>query len=144
VTYHGPGQLVAYPIVRLDEHERDLHRFMRALEAGIMATLARHGIEAGRSDGNTGVWVDGRKIASIGIACRRWVTFHGLALNVSTDLSYFHRINPCGFEARVMTSMARELGRAVDMAEIKAHLAEDLGVALGRSFTPTAREPGGR
>ena len=74
-----------------------------------------------------------------GIACRRWVTFHGLALNVSTDLSYFHRINPCGFEARVMTSMARELGRTVDMAEVKAHLAEELGVALGRSFMPAAR-----
>jgi lipoate-protein ligase B len=138
VTYHGPGQLVAYPIVRLHEHERDLHRFMRALEAGVMATLARYGIEAGRSDGNTGVWIEGRKIASIGIACRRWVTFHGLALNVTTDLSYFHRINPCGFEARVMTSMARELGRDVDMAEVKAHLTEDLGVALGRVFAPAA------
>jgi lipoyl(octanoyl) transferase len=134
VTYHGPGQLVAYPIVRLREHERDLHRFMRALEAGIIATLARHGIEAGRSDGNTGVWIEGRKIASIGIACRRWVTFHGLALNVTTDLSYFHRINPCGFESRVMTSMARELDRDVDITEIKAHLAEDLGRALGRAF----------
>ncbi|HWN66530.1 MAG TPA: lipoyl(octanoyl) transferase LipB [Haliangium sp.] len=135
VTYHGPGQLVAYPIVRLHEHERDLHRFMRALETGIIATLARHGIEAGRSDGNTGVWIESRKIASIGIACRRWVTFHGLALNVTTDLSYFHRINPCGFQARVMTSMAHELGRDVDMAEVKAHLTEDLGLALGRAFT---------
>lgn len=138
VTYHGPGQLVAYPIVRLDEHERDLHRFLRNLEQALIATLARHGIEAGRSDGNTGVWLDGRKMASIGIACRRWVTFHGLALNVATDLSYFHRINPCGFEARVMTSMERELGHAVDMAEVKAHLTEDLGAALGRVFVPAA------
>lgn len=134
VTYHGPGQLVAYPIVRLREHERDLHRFLRALETAIIATLARHGIEAGRSDGNTGVWIDGRKIASIGIACRRWVTFHGLALNVTTDLSYFHRINPCGFQAGVMTSMARELGRDVAMAEVKAGLTEELGAALGRAF----------
>jgi lipoyl(octanoyl) transferase len=134
VTYHGPGQLVAYPVVRLLERERDLHRFLRALEAGIIATLARHGIEAGRSDGNTGVWIEGRKIASIGIACRRWVTFHGLALNVTTDLSYFHRINPCGFQAGVMTSMARELGQGVAMAEVKAHLTEELGLALGRAF----------
>ena len=134
VTYHGPGQLVAYPIVRLREHERDLHRFLRALETAIIATLARHGIEAGRSDGNTGVWIDGRKIASIGIACRRWVTFHGLALNVTTDLSYFQRINPCGFQAGVMTSMARELGRDVAMAEVKAELTEELGAALGRAF----------
>lgn len=134
VTYHGPGQLVAYPIVRLREHERDLHRFLRALETAIIATLARHGIEAGRSDGNTGVWIDGRKIASIGIACRRWVTFHGLALNVTTDLSYFQRINPCGFQAGVMTSMARELGRDVAMDEVKAGLTEELGVALGRAF----------
>lgn len=134
VTYHGPGQLVAYPIVRLGEGERDLHRFLRDLERGIIRTLARHGIAAGRSPGNTGVWIEGRKIASIGIACRRWVTFHGLALNVTTDLSYFQRINPCGFQASVMTSMARELGRPVDMAEVKAQLAEDLGAALGRAF----------
>jgi lipoate-protein ligase B len=80
------------------------------------------------------VWIDGRKIASIGIACRRWVTFHGLALNVTTDLSYFQRINPCGFQAGVMTSMARELGRDVAMAEVKAALTEELGVALGRAF----------
>lgn len=137
VTYHGPGQLVGYPIVRLGEHERDLHRFLRNLEEGVIRTLARYGIEAGRSAGNTGVWIEGRKIASLGIACRRWVTFHGLALNVTTDLSYFHRINPCGFEARVMTSLARELGQGhVDMDEVKAHLAEDLGQALGRAFGP--------
>lgn len=137
VTYHGPGQLVGYPIVRLDEHERDLHRFLRNLEEGIIRTLARYGIEAGRSAGNTGVWIEGRKIASLGIACRRWVTFHGLALNVTTDLSYFHRINPCGFEARVMTSLARELGQDhVELAEVKAYLTEDLGQTLGRAFTP--------
>jgi lipoyl(octanoyl) transferase len=137
VTYHGPGQLVGYPIVRLGEHERDLHRFLRNLEEGIIRTLARYGIEAGRSAGNTGVWIEGRKIASLGIACRRWVTFHGLALNVTTDLSYFHRINPCGFEARVMTSLARELGQGhVELDEVKAHLAEDLGQALGRAFAP--------
>ena len=133
VTYHGPGQLVAYPIVALREHERDLHAFMRKLEEAIIATLARAGLAAGRSEGNTGVWLEGRKLASIGIACRRWVTWHGLALNVSTDLGYFQRINPCGFEASVMTSMANELGESAPvMGQVKAWLGEELARALGR------------
>ncbi len=134
VTYHGPGQLVGYPIVHLRDGERDLHRFLRNLEQGVIDTLARHGIEAERIPGKTGVWTDGRKLTSIGIACRRWVTFHGLALNVNTDLSYFHRINPCGFQSSVMTSMAEQLNRPVDMAEVKAHLSQDLGRTLGRVF----------
>jgi lipoyl(octanoyl) transferase len=123
VTYHGPGQLVAYPVVQLVEGERDLHAFLRNLEEAMIRTLARHGLEAGREAGKTGVWLDGRggggrkKIASIGIACRRWVTFHGLALNVNTDLAYFERIHPCGFDAAVMTSMAAELGRELDFPE---------------------------
>jgi lipoyl(octanoyl) transferase len=137
VTYHGPGQLVAYPIVRLDEGERDLHRFLRNLEEAVIATLARFEIDAGREPGKTGVWLDGRaggrrKICSIGIACRRWVTFHGLALNVSTDLSYFFRINPCGFESSVMTSMVEELGVGLDLAEVKRVLAEELARVLAR------------
>ena len=94
VTYHGPGQLVAYPIVQLAEGERDLHRFLRALEEGVIAVATTHGLAAGRRAGATGVWVGEHKLASIGIACRRWVTFHGLALNVSTDLDYFARIQP--------------------------------------------------
>lgn len=138
-TYHGPGQVVAYPIVRLRDGERDLHRFLRGLEEAMIRTLARWELAAGREPGKTGVWLDGRaggrrKIASIGIACRRWVTFHGLALNVTTDLSYFARINPCGFEASVMTSMARERGADVGMAEVKAALAEELAGALGRTL----------
>jgi lipoate-protein ligase B len=133
VTYHGPGQLVAYPIVKLAEGERDLHRFLRNLEAAVIRTLGEFAIDAARRPGATGVWVTGRKICSIGIACRRWVTFHGLALNVATDLSYFARIAPCGFDAAVMTSMARELGRPVDVAEVKPRLAEGLAVALGRA-----------
>jgi len=137
VTYHGPGQLVAYPIVRLDEGERDLHRFLRNLEEAVIATLARFGIDAGREPGKTGVWLDGRaggrrKICSIGIACRRWVTFHGLALNVSTDLSYFFRINPCGFESSVMTSMVEELGVGLELGEVKRVLAEELARVLAR------------
>jgi len=139
VTYHGPGQVVAYPILLLREGERDLHRFLRNLEEGMIRALARFEIEAGREPGKTGVWVAGgaRKIASIGIACRKWVTFHGLALNVSTDLAYFARIQPCGFDARVMTSMSAELGREVAMEPVVAALVEELGAALGRRFLAT-------
>ncbi len=136
VTYHGPGQLVAYPIVALREGERDLHRFLRNLEEAIIATLARWGLDSGREEGKTGVWREGRKLASIGIACRKWVTFHGLALNVSTDLTFFRRINPCGFDAAVMTSMAAELGGEVDFDEVKRALTSELSRALGRDVAP--------
>lgn len=135
VTYHGPGQIVAYPILLLEEGERDLHRFLRNLEEGMIRTLDRWDIAADREPGKTGVWIQGqRKIASIGIACRKWVTFHGLALNVTTDLSYFARIQPCGFDAAVMTSMAHELGHDVSMTDVKAALVDELGVALSRAF----------
>lgn len=139
VTYHGPGQLVAYPIVQLGEGERDLHRFLRALEEAIVRTVEDLGVAgAGRREGATGVWIRGeRKVASIGIACRRWVTFHGLALNVTTDLAYFRRINPCGFDAEVMTSL-RELGAPAGIADVKPLLARRLGAALGREFAAAA------
>lgn len=138
-TYHGPGQVVAYPIVRLREGERDLHKFLRNLEEAMIRTAARWGVEAGREPGKTGVWLDDaagvrRKLASIGIACRRWVTFHGVALNVTTDLSYFARINPCGFEASVMTTMSRELGRDLPVPAVATALAEELATALGRTI----------
>lgn len=139
VTYHGPGQLVAYPIVLLEEGERDLHRFMRNLEQAAIATCARFGLAADREPGKTGVWCGPadrrRKLCSIGVASRTWVTFHGLALNVTTDLSYFGRINPCGFESSVMSSMAEQLG-AVDLAEARRALAAELGVALARAAEP--------
>jgi len=138
VTYHGPGQLVAYPIVLLVEGERDLHKYLRGLEEAVIRTLAGYDLVAGREPGKTGVWIDGRKLCSIGIACRRWVTFHGLALNVATDLSQFQRINPCGFEARVMTSVEAELGAAPPMAEVKARLAAELGAVLGRQVRDSA------
>lgn len=136
VTYHGPGQLVAYPIVLLREgKERDLHAYLRHLEDAVIATCGRFGLSTDREPGKTGVWMTtplGRKkLCSMGIACRKWVTFHGLALNVTTDLAYFRRINPCGFESSVMTSMAEQLG-AADYAAVKAALAEELGRALGR------------
>jgi lipoyl(octanoyl) transferase len=137
VTYHGPGQIVAYPIVLLQDGERDLHRYLRNLEEAVIATCARAGLTADREPAKTGVWTTNaqgarKKLCSMGIACRKWVTFHGLALNVTTDLSYFARINPCGFEATVMTSLARELGD-VDAATIRAALADELGAALGRT-----------
>jgi lipoyl(octanoyl) transferase len=134
VTYHGPGQLVAYPVVALADGERDLHRFLRALEDAVIRTLAGFALAGDRVPGKTGVWIDGtRKICSMGIACRRWVTFHGLALNVTTDLAQFQRINPCGFDAAVMTSIAAELGASPPMADVKARLADELGAALGRT-----------
>ncbi len=141
VTYHGPGQLVAYPIVLLGDGERDLHRFLRNLEEAVILTLADVGLSAGREPGKTGVWLDGRaggrkKICSMGIACRRWVTFHGLALNVATELAYFHRINPCGFDAAVMTSIAAELGEPITVAAIKPRLAAHLARTLGRALAP--------
>jgi lipoyl(octanoyl) transferase len=111
VTYHGPGQLVGYPILDLRRHREDLHWYLRRLEAGLIAALDSLGIEAGVRPGLTGVWTRGRKIASIGIHVKQWVTFHGFALNVNTDLSYFDLIVPCGIRDVVMTSVATELGR---------------------------------
>ena len=138
VTYHGPGQLVAYPIVLLEEGERDLHKFLRNLEEAVIQTCARSGLTADREPGKTGVWttteLGRKKLCSMGIACRKWVTFHGLALNVTTDLSYFRRINPCGFEASVMSSLAT-LVPELDSAAVKAALIEELGAALGRVRT---------
>lgn len=134
VTYHGPGQLVAYPIVLLQENERDLHAFLRNLEQAVIETCARSGVATDREPGKTGVWttteLGRKKLCSMGIACRKWVTFHGLALNVTTDLSYFARINPCGFEATVMTSL--EKLAPVDPAAVRGALVEELGRALGR------------
>lgn len=138
VTYHGPGQLVAYPIVALGDGERDLHRFLRNLEEAVIRTCATFGLATDREPGATGVWCTDRagarrKLCSIGIACRRWVTFHGLALNVATDLAYFQRINPCGFASSVMTSMAVELDRPLTVAEVTPVLTDALAATLGRT-----------
>jgi len=112
VTYHGPGQLVGYPIVDLRQHREDLHWYLRQLEAGLIRALGSLGVEGERHAGLTGVWTRGRKIASIGIHVKQWVSFHGFALNVNTDLSAFDLIVPCGIPDVVMTSVARELSRA--------------------------------
>lgn len=130
VTWHGPGQLVAYPICKLEGPARDLHAWLRALEDVMIGAAGELGLAAGRDPRNTGAWVNGRKIGSVGIACRRWVTWHGLALNVDPDLAWFRRVNPCGLDAALLTSVAAELGRPVDRDAAKAALVQRL-VTLG-------------
>jgi lipoyl(octanoyl) transferase len=120
-TYHGPGQLVGYPIVDLDARGRDVRRFVRDLEGVLVDALASYGIVAARIAGQPGVWVDGRrKIASVGIAVDHWVTLHGFALNVDLDLEPFSRFQPCGLDGSLMTSVARETGRQVSVESAKA------------------------
>jgi lipoyl(octanoyl) transferase len=131
ITFHGPGQLVAYPIVELRD-PLDLRRYVRTLEAAIIATAARFGVEAERVDGLTGVWVDGhRKLAAIGVRVRRGVTTHGLALNVNTDLGWFAEMVPCGIRDKDVTSLQRELGQRVDMESVEEALAAELAAHLG-------------
>lgn len=125
VTYHGPGQLVAYPILRLDPFDRDLHRYLRFLEECVIHTCARFGLAAGRNPVNTGVWVGNRKICAMGIKVRRWVSFHGLALNCDVDLANFGTIVPCGIRgAYGVTSLTQELGRPVTVDEARDPLVD--------------------
>ncbi|HEX2221533.1 MAG TPA: lipoyl(octanoyl) transferase LipB [Candidatus Limnocylindria bacterium] len=131
ITFHGPGQLVAYPIVELHD-PLDLRRYVRTLEKAIIKVAAAFGVEAGRVDGLTGVWVDGeRKLAAIGVRVRRGVTTHGLALNVNTDLRWFAEMVPCGIRDREVTSLARELGAPVEMEAVERALAASLARHLG-------------
>ena len=145
VTYHGPGQLVAYPVFLLRESERDLHRYLRGLEEAILRTLADFHIAGTRRPGLTGVWTADetapRKLASIGVAVRRWVTMHGLALNVNTELARFGAIHPCGLDASVMTSMAHELGGPVDFVSVKSALAKHLAAVLDREWPQAVDSP---
>jgi lipoate-protein ligase B len=119
VTYHGPGQLVGYPIFDLRQHGRDVLLFCRGVEAALIGLLGEFGIPARAIPGKAGVWVDDQKIASLGISLRRWITFHGFALNVSTDLAGFEVIRPCGEPAEIMTSMEVLLGRPISMARVR-------------------------
>ncbi len=114
VTFHGPGQLVGYPVIDLKRHRQDLHWFLRQVEEGLIRTLSHYGIVGERSKGFTGVWTSGRKVASIGVHARDWVTWHGFALNVHTDLSYFDFIVPCGIQDVVMTSISKEIGPGLE------------------------------
>ncbi len=117
VTYHGPGQLVGYPIFDLNDHGRDVHRYLRSVEESLIRALAGYGIQGGRIPGLTGVWVGNEKVAAIGIGVRHWVTWHGFALNLSTHLDAFQLIVPCGIRDRGVTSLERLLERIVDPAE---------------------------
>lgn len=121
-TYHGPGQLVGYPILDLRVRGQDLHRYLRGLEDVLIALLGDYGIEAERSPGQTGVWVGRKKIASIGVGVRRWVSMHGFALNVSGDLAPFTVITPCGIAGVEMTSVSRQCGREVDVREVAGRI----------------------
>ncbi|HEY0972413.1 MAG TPA: lipoyl(octanoyl) transferase LipB [Gemmatimonadales bacterium] len=140
VTFHGPGQLVGYPVIDLKRHRQDLHWYLRQVEEGLIQGLAPFGLAGGRATGYTGVWVDhdegvkgsGRKLASIGVHARDWVTWHGFALNVETDLSYFDLIVPCGIQGVTMTSVRRELGdRAPAFYEVRDEVARGLAVVFG-------------
>ncbi|HEX9006425.1 MAG TPA: lipoyl(octanoyl) transferase LipB [Bacteroidota bacterium] len=124
VTYHGPGQLVAYPILDLHGFYLDLHRYLRALEGSVITLLSRYGIRADRHPSYTGVWVGDEKICAIGIRSSRWITMHGLALNVNTDLTPFDRIIPCGIFEKGVTSMERLLGRPLPLEAIGAEFAQ--------------------
>lgn len=133
ITYHGPGQIVCYPILDLDNFFTDIHLYLRTLEEAVILTLADYGLTAGRYPGFTGVWFDAgtenaRKICAMGVRCSRWVTMHGLAFNVNTDLDYFKNIVPCGIDDKDVTSMQRELGREVDINEVKKILMHHISV----------------
>jgi lipoyl(octanoyl) transferase len=134
ITYHGPGQLVAYPVLDLDNFFTDIHQYLRLLEETIIRTLKEYGVESGRSKGETGVWLDAddklkaRKICAMGVRCSRWVTMHGWGFNVNADLGYFDNIIPCGINDKAVTSLNRELGRDVDMNEIKVKLRKNFSI----------------
>ena len=144
-TYHGPGQLVGYPIMDLRERERDAHVYLRSLEEVLIRTIRDFGIESGRDPSHAGVWVDNQEIAAIGLSLRKWITMHGFALNVNTDLKQFTLINPCGFTNRQATSISELVGREVPMAQVKerllAHFAEVFQVELETSKDILVRSP---
>lgn len=139
ITHHGPGQLVMYPILDLDEFFTDIHKYLRFLEEAVILTLSDFGITATRYEGYTGVWLDPktpreRKICAMGIRCSRWVTMHGIALNVNNDLRYFNGIIPCGIEGKAVTSIEKELGEKVEITEVKSHLMKHLQTLFGFDY----------
>ncbi|WP_209331423.1 lipoyl(octanoyl) transferase LipB [Lunatimonas salinarum] len=144
ITYHGPGQLVGYPILDLDNFFTDIHRYLRFLEEAVILTLAEYGLEAGRIDGLTGVWLDHkaqqnpRKICALGVKSSRWVTMHGFALNVNADVQYFGHIVPCGIPDKAVTSLHLELGRQLDMEEVKVKMRRHLEILFEMKLEITA------
>ena len=143
ITYHGPGQLVGYPILDLDHFFTDIHRYLRYLEEAIILTLGEYGISAGRIDGLTGVWLDHdtlknpRKICALGVKSSRWVTMHGFAFNLNVDLSYFGHIVPCGIDDKAVTSLHLELGRQVDVQEVKEKVKKHLAALFEMNLIET-------
>ena len=143
ITYHGPGQLVAYPILDLDNFFTDIHQYLRLLEETIIITLKEYGIDAGRSEGETGVWLDetnplkARKICAMGVRCSRWVTMHGWGFNVNANLNYFNNIIACGIQDKGVTSLNAELRREVDMTEIKEKLKKHFALLFEAELTET-------
>lgn len=137
ITFHGPGQIVGYPLIDLDQFFTDIHKYLRILEEAIILTLRDYGIESERMEGYTGVWLDAndsakaRKICALGIKCSRWVTMHGFAFNVNTNLDYFKNIVPCGIDDKAVTSMQKELGRTLDMSEVSKELQIHLANLFG-------------
>lgn len=137
ITYHGPGQIVGYPILDLEKFVTDLGKYMRNLEEVIIRTLKHYGIESGRLPGSTGVWLDAevkgkaRKICAMGVRCSRWVTMHGFAFNINTDLKYFDYIVPCGITDKSVTSLKKELGRNIDENEVKSLLRHEFSAVFG-------------
>ena len=132
-TYHGPGQLVGYPVVLLSDH--DVRRHVRNIEEAIIRTVGEYGIPGERVEGHPGIWVGGKKLASIGVAVTDWVTYHGFALNVNTDLSYFELIRPCGLDPSTMTSMMKLKGTAVPFDEVKGRVARQWSAVSGTHLT---------
>jgi lipoyl(octanoyl) transferase len=132
ITYHGPGQLVVYPIFDLENFFTDIHKYLRFLEEAVILTLQEYGLNAGRVQGLTGVWIEGenpikaRKICAMGVKCSRWITMHGIGFNINAELDYFKNIIPCGINDKAVTSMEKELGKKVDMAELKQKLLDNL------------------
>jgi lipoyl(octanoyl) transferase len=147
ITYHGPGQLVAYPILDLEHFGTDLGKYLRNLEEVIIRTLADYDLKGERSPGETGVWLDPtlqgkeRKICAMGVRCSRWITMHGLALNVNTNLEYFSHIVPCGIQQKQVTSLARELGAPINEAELKEKVMRHFEAVFGASLEPAAPAP---
>jgi lipoyl(octanoyl) transferase len=146
ITYHGPGQIVGYPIIDLEHYFTDIHKYLRFLEEAIIRTLQHYGIKAGRIEGLTGVWLDeedpekARKIAALGVKCSRWVTMHGFAFNVNTDLNYFKNIIPCGIDDKEVASMHVELGKRVDEEEVKHILLQEIGALFGMQFESVRKQ----
>jgi lipoate-protein ligase B len=122
LTYHGPGQLICYPVLNLENYGKDIHRFLDMMENIVIRALLQYDIDAISIAGERGVWIKRKKIASVGIAVRRWVTYHGIAVNLNTNLDYFHLINPCGYEPDIMTSLHKIMGAPVDINQFKKHL----------------------